>query len=123
MASGKTVLLVAIEGESRALLEGCLELMGCDVLVAENALQAFRHLALEGNTLPDLVILGLPPFARTEVLERIRRDPEIGKVPVVIVGAASGGSPASAGPLLYNPGRLSALMARVRSYLEAEPSN
>ena len=122
MASGKTVLLVAGEGEARALLEGCLELMGCDVLVADNALQAFGHLGLERSPLPDLVILELPLPARRAVLERIRRDPEIGTVPVVIMGAASNASPASPGPLLDNPGRLSALMETVRWYLEAEPS-
>ena len=122
MASGKTVLLVASEDEGRSLLEGCLELIGCNVLIAENALQALGHLGLEQDPLPDLVILGLPPQARRTLLERIRRDPEIGTVPIVIMGAASNDSPASPGPLLDKPARLSAVMETIRRYLEPEAS-
>lgn len=66
---------VASEDEGRSLLEGCLELIGCNVLIAENALQALGHVGLEQDPLPDLVILGLPPQARRTLLERIRRDP------------------------------------------------
>jgi CheY-like chemotaxis protein len=118
----KTVLLVEDDLDVRDVLQDLLEKEGYDVVPATNGKQALDYINLDQNGHLDLVILDLmtPIVTGWQVLENLRRHPELSHVPVIVVTAATGDKPSGANAFLRKPFRLDALFETVRGYLGDE---
>ena len=121
MPRPKTVLIVEDDLTIRDVLQDQLEEDGYDVIPAANGKQALDYLTFDSSPHPDLIILDLmtPIVTGWQVLERLRADPVLARIPVIVVTAISGNKPSGAYALLRKPFRLDALVDTVRSYLDA----
>jgi PAS domain S-box-containing protein len=83
------VLVVDDEKDSRVLVAHYLEEFGCRVVLAAGGEQG---LALAREHRPDLITLDLimPGMTGWEVLKRIKADPELRRIPVVVVSVVAG---------------------------------
>jgi CheY-like chemotaxis protein len=83
------VLVVDDEKDSRVLIAHYLEEFGCRVLTAGGGEQG---LTLAREHRPDLITLDLimPEMTGWEVLKRIKADPELRRIPVVVVSVVAG---------------------------------
>jgi PAS domain S-box-containing protein len=83
------VLVVDDEKDSRVLIAHYLEEFGCEVITAGGGEQG---LALARQHSPDLITLDLimPEMTGWEVLKRIKADPELRRIPVVVVSVVAG---------------------------------
>jgi CheY-like chemotaxis protein len=83
------VLVVDDEKDSRVLIAHYLEEFGCEVVTAGGGEQG---LALAREHGPDLITLDLimPEMTGWEVLKRIKADPELRRIPVVVVSVVAG---------------------------------
>ena len=83
MKSG-VVLIVEDDVDSRALLEIFLTRHGYKTALAESAAAAFAY--FESNPLPALVLLDLsmPVTPGESVLQKMREDPQLQSVPIVV---------------------------------------
>ena len=83
------VLVVDDEKDSRVLIAHYLEEFGCTVLTAGGGEQG---LSLAREHRPDLITLDLimPGLTGWEVLKRIKADPELRRIPVVVVSVVAG---------------------------------
>jgi CheY-like chemotaxis protein len=117
----KTVLLVEDDLTIRDILQDQLEEDGYDVVPASNGRQALEYLT--EDSLPDLIILDLmtPIVTGWQVLEHLRGEPALARIPVIVVTASSGNKPSGAVKVLRKPFRLDALFDTVRSYLGTSP--
>jgi len=119
----KTVLLVEDDLTIRDILQDQLEEDGYDVVPASNGRQAIEYLTLDASPLPDLIILDLmtPIVTGWQVLERLRGEPSLARIPVIVVTASAANKPTGAVKVLRKPFRLEALFDTVRSYLGSPP--
>jgi two-component system, OmpR family, response regulator CpxR len=115
----KTILLVEDDLDIRDLLQDYLEEQGYDVVPAGTGKQAIDFLVLDPQSPPDIVILDLmmPIMTGWQVLERIRQEPHLAELPVVVLTAAARDKPPGAAALFRKPFRLEALVETVRNYL------
>ncbi len=83
-ATDRSVLVVDDEPGARAVLRRRLEERSCIVSEAENGASALVHVY---KTPPSLIFLDLmmPVMDGFDFLERLRNDPELNKIPVVVV--------------------------------------
>jgi len=83
-----SILVVEDDPDLREILQTFLEVEGHAVRTAENGAAAFVQLYLGDR--PELVILNLwmPVVSGPEVLEVIRRDPNLASIPVIVVSGA-----------------------------------
>jgi PAS domain S-box-containing protein len=83
------VLVVDDERDGRDLIAHFLEEFGCQVVTAQSGEEA---LWLAREHAPDLVTLDLlmPGMPGSEVLERLKADPELRGIPVVVVSVVAG---------------------------------
>jgi CheY-like chemotaxis protein len=83
------VLVVDDERDSRVLVAHYLEEFGCQVVTAANGEEA---LAAAREHKPDLMTLDLimPGLTGWEVLKRLKADPELRRIPVVIISVVAG---------------------------------
>jgi putative two-component system response regulator len=81
-----TVLIVDDEFSGRETLQSVLEGEGYNLLMAENGYQA---LEMAKAVLPDVILLDvmMPGMTGFEVCERIRSDPPIAEIPIIILTA------------------------------------
>jgi CheY-like chemotaxis protein len=116
----KTILLVEDDLDIRDLLQDYLEERGYDVIPAGTGKQAIDFLTLDPQSPPGVVILDLmmPIMTGWQVLEKIRREPRLSRLPVVVLTGASSDKPAGASTLFRKPFRLEALVEVVRGYLD-----
>jgi CheY-like chemotaxis protein len=116
----KMVLLVEGDAEVRDLLQDSLELLGYDVIPASSGKQALDYLSLERAPPPDIVVLELmlPIVNGWQVVERIRRDPEVAGVPVVVITGATRDKPMGVTALFRKPLQMQAFLDTVRRYLD-----
>lgn len=120
MSSRKTILLVEDDLDIRDLLQDFLEERGYDVIPAETGKQALDFLTLDPESPPDVVILDLmmPIMTGWQVLERIRGEPRLKDIPVVVLTAVHRDKPTGATALFRKPFRVEALFETIRSFLE-----
>jgi CheY-like chemotaxis protein len=118
METPKTVLLVEDDEAVRDVLQDLLEDRGYDVVPATNGKQAIDFLAGETDVRPDVVVLDLmtPLVTGWQVLERLRREPRLAEVPVVVISAITRDRPMGAAAFLKKPFRLDELLATVDVY-------
>jgi putative two-component system response regulator len=81
-----TILIVDDEYSGRETLESVLEGEGYNLLMAENGPQA---IAKAKAYLPDVILLDvmMPGMTGFEVCERIRSDPDVAEIPIIILTA------------------------------------
>jgi PAS domain S-box-containing protein len=82
------VLVVDDEADSRVLISHILSEFGCQVFVAANGEDGIR---LAGEHRPDLITLDLimPGMTGWEVLKRLKADPELRPIPVVVLSVVA----------------------------------
>lgn len=81
-----TILIVDDEYSGRETLQSVLEGEGYNLVMAENGPQA---LAKAKSILPDVILLDvmMPGMTGFEVCERIRNDPQVAEIPIIILTA------------------------------------
>jgi putative two-component system response regulator len=81
-----TVLIVDDEESGRETLESILEGEGYSLIMAENGPQAIEKAKLY---LPDVILLDvmMPGMTGFEVCDRIRNDPQVAEIPIIILTA------------------------------------
>ena len=84
--SGRTIMIVEDYNDTRILLRRVLERLGYTVLEASNGQEAVD---IAGREHPDLILmdLDLPILDGIAATQRIRKQPEMEKVPIVAVTA------------------------------------
>lgn len=88
MAVGQRILVVDDEASFRHVLRTYLELKGYHVSDAPDGASALR---LARSTVPDLILLDLtmPETDGWSALEELKDDPELARVPVVVLTASA----------------------------------
>ena len=83
---GSMVLIVDDEHAGRETLQSVLESEGYELEMAENGLQAIE---MAKRLLPDVILLDvmMPGMTGFEVCQRIRTDPQIAEIPIIILTA------------------------------------
>ncbi len=81
-----TILIVDDEHSGRETLESVLEGEGYNLIMAENGPQA---IAKAKSFLPDLILLDvmMPGMTGFEVCEKIRNDPQVAEIPIILLTA------------------------------------
>ena len=81
-----TILIVDDEYSGRETLESILEGEGYNLVMAENGPQA---IAKAKSILPDVILLDvmMPGMTGFEVCEKIRNDPQVAEIPIIILTA------------------------------------
>src|SRR5215216_2766816 len=81
-----TILIVDDEEAGRETLESILEGEGYNLVMAENGRQAIEKAK---SLLPDVILLDvmMPGMTGFEVCERIRSDPQVAEIPIIILTA------------------------------------
>jgi len=115
--SAKTILLAEDDQDIRDVVQEVLEERGYDVIPARTGRQALDVLALDHASRPDAVILDLmmPIVTGWQVLEEMRHDPELEKIPVIILTAVSQDMPTGATAILRKPFDINELLAILKT--------
>jgi DNA-binding response OmpR family regulator len=115
----RKVLLVEDDVDVRDLLQDYLEAKGYDVIPAGTGKQALDFLFLDESSPPDIVILDLmmPLVSGWQVLERMRTQPRLANVPVVVLTAVTENKPTGATAVVRKPFHPDALVETMRGYL------
>jgi putative two-component system response regulator len=81
-----TVMIVDDEYSGRETLQSVLEGEGYNIIMAENGMQAIEKAKA---FLPDVILLDvmMPGMTGFEVCERIRSDPQVAEIPIIILTA------------------------------------
>jgi len=108
-----TILLVEDEADAGELLRDLLELEGYRVLLAYDGAQG---LALAVAERPDLVVTDvmMPRMDGLELIERLRRNPDTRRTPIVVLSAFDG---VVHEPSLVKPVQIPALLAVIERQL------
>jgi two-component system, chemotaxis family, chemotaxis protein CheY len=106
VAGGNSVLIVEDDEDIRGLLVESLETNGFDVSEAGDGLEAWE--ILDAGFHPDVVVLDLmmPRMNGWAFLEKLRADPELAQVPVLITSAFSDLRSVDASAYLAKPFRM-----------------
>jgi CheY-like chemotaxis protein len=88
MDSQKTVMIIEDEADAAELFAEMMRVNGFRVLKMYSSAPAISMIRLEK---PDVIILDvmMPDISGLEVLRYMRREPELSKIPVIIVSAKS----------------------------------
>ena len=128
MAEKKKILIVEDNADCRELLRLIItRQLGCEVVEAATGLAAVDQASA---THPDLILmdLGLPGISGAEATERIKANPAIKDIPIVINTAfhisdlTKRALAAGAAEILYKPIELIVLRDTLRKYLSKESS-
>ena len=101
MVENDCVLVVDDEQDILDTLSELVELAGCSAMVASNGAEALRLL---GERLPCLMIVDLrmPVMDGNQLLDAMKKVPEMAKVPVLISTSFPGAAPAGV-PVVQKP--------------------
>jgi two-component system, cell cycle response regulator DivK len=128
MAGKKKILVVEDNSDIRQLMVFFLEQMGYDVLEATTGLAAIERARA---TLPDLITmdLGLPDITGDEATARLKADPSMKHIPVIVITAYYKESPlvesaiaAGACEILHKPITLRSLDDTLHRLLTMKPN-
>jgi CheY-like chemotaxis protein len=109
------VLLVEDDQVLAETTRALLEWEGYRVRLASNGREALE--SIRGHR-PCIVLLDLmmPIMSGWELLTELRRDPETGDLPVVVVSAVADRAPAGATAILHKPFEMEALLELIKQY-------
>ncbi len=112
------VLVIDDEQSIRTLMVAILEDEGHDVIQAADGLQGLEVLERE---VPDIVILDImmPGIDGRETYRRIREQPHLAHVPVIMVSAGAYGAPESVNAFMRKPFNLTDFLATLDRVLSA----
>jgi CheY-like chemotaxis protein len=87
-STSKTVLIIEDEEDAAELFAEMMRVSGFRVLKTSNSAPALSLMATEK---PDVIILDImmPEISGLDILRQMRRDPELARIPVVVVSAKS----------------------------------
>ena len=119
---GKKILVVEDDPTSLRLLELILSKEGYQVISASNGLEGLRKARTES---PDLLILDvmLPGFDGLEVCHRLRNEPDMAKLPILMLSAKQqksdqdAASKVGANAFLPKPVDRTALLSKVAEFI------
>jgi DNA-binding response OmpR family regulator len=122
MSHRQTILIIDDQKELAEVVQQSLEADGYDVM---KAFDGTAGLEIATNHRPDLVLLDLtlPDIDGLQVCEAIRRDPKVGRVPIIVLSARASehdrvlGLDSGADDYLIKPFGGRELLARVRAAL------
>ena len=119
---GRTVLLVEDDLDVRDVLQDLLEERGYDVIPAGNGKQALEYLRMDSSSRPDVVILDLmmPLVTGWQVLEAMRSDPGLARVPVVVVTAVTRDRPSGVAAVMKKPFRIDDLFSTIERCVDVQ---
>jgi CheY-like chemotaxis protein len=116
----KTVLLVDDEFALVEVLTSVLEEEGLRVIAAANGLEGLQRL---GEEVPDAALLDvmMPRMGGPELLEKMRANPKLAGIPVILMSAAERMGKlvdgAGAAAFLHKPFRVPTLLATLRKVM------
>jgi two-component system, chemotaxis family, chemotaxis protein CheY len=115
----RPILVVEDDADARAALIDILEISGYSAVPAENGKKALEYLA--EAALPSLIILDLlmPEMNGWEFRAAQKKDPNLARVPVVVVTAFSAAN-VDADSILIKPIDVDRLLDLVKLYVDAE---
>lgn len=118
-----TILLAEDDQDLQDVLQKLLEADGYDVIPARTGKQALEYLSVDSLSPPDLVILDLmlPLVTGWQVLKTIQHDPNLAKVPVVVVTATSRDRPTGVAAFLRKPLEVEVLLETLHSLRPRKP--
>src|SRR5467141_5444363 len=122
MVTSKRILVVEDQEDNRQILRDLLTSVGYEVIQAENGEEALATAARER---PDLILMDiqLPLLDGYEVTRRIKADPALRAIPVIVVtsyslsGDEAKARAAGCDDFVPKPFSRRQLMAKVREYL------
>lgn len=124
---GERILVVDDLPDNRELLQTVLEIAGYVVEVAESGLSALESIASHP---PDLVLLDvmMPGMNGFEVTRRLRQNPSVACIPILLVTGYSGPMPADefeveADGFIYKPFELNCLLGQIQTFLQQRRSS
>jgi CheY-like chemotaxis protein len=112
-----SVLIVDDDKDIRENIQTLLEFESYDVLLAEDAKQALGILE-SSNPKQSLILLDLqmPRVTGEMLLERMQKEPQIAKIPVVVITASSRPRPRQALEMIMKPFDLEFLLSTIKKY-------
>jgi CheY-like chemotaxis protein len=119
--SSADILVVEDDGATRDLLRMSLELEGYTVALAPNGAEGWRQLR---SAAPQLLLLDImmPEMDGAELLGRIRGDPVLSRIPVIVIsafGAMASAAASLAQEYVPKPFDLDVLLATIARYCAA----
>lgn len=82
---GKKVLIVDDDLDLQDIVKNALEIEGYDVLVANNGKEGLEVLSKNAGDISCIILdLMMPIMDGTEMLEKVRKDPKLAEIPVII---------------------------------------
>ena len=101
----------------RDVIQQLLEADGYDVIPARTGKQALEYLSADSHSPPDFVILDLmmPLITGWQVLKTIEHDPNLARLPVIVLTATLQDRPTGVAAFLRKPLKAEVLLDTLRS--------
>lgn len=113
-----TVLVVEDEEDLREMIRDGLELSGYNVVTAREGQEALDQIPRIQHLCLVLLDLMMPGMNGWDFLEKIRQQPELASLPVVVHSSVGGRAPKGATRVLQKPTRFGQLLSVVQDYCE-----
>jgi len=112
-----TILLAEDDQDLRDVIQQLLEADGYDVIPARTGKQALEYLSADSHSPPDFVILDLmmPLITGWQVLKTIEHDPNLARLPVIVLTATLQDRPTGVAAFLRKPLKAEVLLDTLRS--------
>ncbi len=112
-----TILLAEDDQDLRDVMQELLETDGYDVIPARTGRQALEYLSVDSQSPPDLVILDLmmPLVTGWQVLRTIQHDPNLARLPVIVLTATLQDRPTGVAAFLRKPLQVEVLLKTLHS--------
>jgi len=118
---GHCILVVEDDDDAREAIVTILQLTGYQAVPAADGEEALDRLRQIGS--PDLILLDLwmPVMDGWQFREEQRKDPDLAKIPVVVVSALGAQAHIDADEIITKPIDAERLLATVRHYCQPRP--
>lgn len=111
-----TVLIVEDEEDLREMMREALELNGYCVVTAQEGNDALEKLARIGHPCLILLDLLMPGMNGWDFFEKVREQPQLSSVPIIVHSSAPSRAPRGVARVLQKPLGLDRLLSAVQEY-------